>query len=117
MKNKLLKQLHKEAKECVCLSPSYIEDGKVCIIHKIYDDDSFVLTISFYNPELDIFEQDEVAHYNTIGEALPDLQKARRNYILNVLHSEHRTFSKGDQKRKEIERLKQQEYQKYLQQF
>lgn len=116
MKTKLLTRLRKEAKECVYLSPSYTEDGKICII-QIHEDDSLVLTISFYNPELDIFEQNEVAHYNTALEALPDLRKARRNYILNVLHSDYRTFSKGDQKRKETEIFKQQEYQKYLQQF
>lgn len=117
MKTKLLTRLRKEAKECVYLSPSYTEDGKICIIHKIHEDDSWVLTISFYNPELDIFEQNVVVHYNTVEEALPDLRKARRNYILNVLHSDYRTFSKGDQKRQETERLKREDYQKYLQQF
>ena len=117
MKTKLLTRLRKEAKECVYLSPSYTEDGKICIIRKIHEDDSLVLTISFYNPALDIFEQDEVAHYNTALEALPDLKRARNYYILNILHTEYRTFSKGDQKRKEIERLKYQDYQKYLQKF
>lgn len=117
MKTKLLTRLRKEAKECVYLSPSYTEDGKICTIHKIHEDDSLVLTISFYNPKLDIFEQNEVAHYNTALEALPDLQRARRRFILDVLHNEYRTFSKGDQKRQEIERLKQQDYEKYLQQF
>lgn len=116
MKTKLLKRLRKEAKECVYLSPSYTVDGKICIIH-IHEDDSLVLTISCYNPALDIFEQDEVAHYNTALEALPDLKKARRRFILDVLYNEYRTYSKGQQKRKEIERLKQQDYEKYLQQF
>ena len=118
MKNKLLKQLRKEAKKNVYLSQSLYcsGPGKITIIHKLIDA-PFGLTTYFYNPELDIFEQDGGAQYNTVEEALPDLQKARRNYILNTLHTEHRTFSKGDQKRKEIERLKQQEYQKYLQQF
>ena len=118
MKNKLLKQLRKEAKENVYLSQSqyYSGPGKITIIHKVIDT-PFGLTTYFYDPVLDMFVQDEVAHYNTVEEALPDLAKARRYYILNILHSEHRTFSKGDQKRKETERLKQQEYQKYLQQF
>lgn len=118
MKNKLLKQLRKEAKENVYLSQSqyYSGPGKITIIYKIIDA-PFGLTTYFYDPVLDIFEQDEVTHYNTVEEALPDLARARRSYILNILHTEHRTFSKGDQKRKEIERLKQQEYQKYLQQF
>lgn len=117
MKTKLLTRLRKEAKEYVYLSPSYTEDGKICIIHEIHDDDSLVLTISFYNPELDIFEQDEVAHYNTVLEALPDLKRARYYYILNILHTEYRTYSKGQQKMEEIKRLKQQNYKKYLQQF
>ena len=118
MKNKLLKQLRKEAKKNVYLSQSLYCSGpdKIIIIYKTIDA-PFGLTTYFYNPVLDMFEQDEVAYYNTVEEALPDLAKARRYYILNVLHSEHRTFSKGDQKRKEIEILKQQEYQKYLQQF
>ena len=38
-------------------------------------------------------------------------------YILEILHTEYRTYSKGRQKREEMERLKQQDYQKYLQQF
>ena len=118
MKSKLLKQLRKEAKEDVYLTQSIYcsEPGKITIIHKVIDA-PFGLTIDFYDPVLDMFVQDEVAHYNTIEEALPDLAKARRYYILNVLHREHRTFSKGDQKRKENEILKQQEYQKYLQKF
>ena len=118
MKTKLLTRLRKEAKEDVYLSQSqyYSGSGLITIIYKTIDD-SFGLTTTFYNPDLDIFEQDIVTHYNTVEEALPDLQKARRNYILNVLHSDYRTFSKGDQKRKETEIFKQQEYQKYLQQF
>ena len=118
MKNKLLKQLRKEAKEDVYLSQSLYcsGPGKITIIHKVIDA-PFGLTTYFYDPVLDMFVQDEVAQYNTVEEALPDLTRARRNYILSILHTEHRTFSKGDQKRKEIERLKQQEYQKYLQQF
>ena len=101
MKSKLLKQLRKEAKENVYLSQSQYysessESGQITIIYKTIDVDvpSFGLTIHFYNPNLDIFEQDIVVHYNTVEEALPDLQKARRNYILNVLHREYRKFSK-----------------------
>ena len=121
MKSKLLKKLREEAKENVYLSQSQYysessESGQITIIHKVIDA-PFGLTIDFYDPVLDMFVQDVVAHYNTVEEALPDLAKARRYYILNVLHREHRTFSKGDQKRKETEILKQQEYQKYLQQF
>ena len=118
MKTKILNKLRKEAKAEVYLSQSLYrsELGKLTIIHKVIDA-PFGLTIAFYDPVLDMFVQEEVAHYNTVEEALPDLAKARRYYILNVLHSEHRTFSKGDQKRKESERLKQENYQKYLQQF
>ena len=56
-------------------------------------------------------------NYKSIKDALPDLQKARLKYILEILHTEYRTLSKGQQKREEIERLKQKDYQKYLQQF
>lgn len=116
MKTKLLKKLRKEAKEYIYLSQYYLEPGQITIMHKVIDA-PFGLTRSFYDPTLDIFEQDPVVHYNTIEEALHDLQRARRYYILNILHSEYRKLSKGDQKRREIERLKQQDYQKYLQQF
>jgi hypothetical protein len=118
MKTKLLKKLRKEAKEEIYLTQSLYRSGlgKITIIRKVIDA-PFGLTIYFYDPVLDMFVQDEVAQYNTVEEALPDLAKARRYYILNVLHSEYRKLSKGKQKRKEIERLKQQEYQKYLQQF
>ena len=116
MKNKLLKQLRKKAKEEVYLTNYYSEPGQITIVYKVIDA-SFVLTSYFYNPELGIFEQDSVAHYNTVEDALPDLKRARYYYILNILHTEYRTFSKGDQKRKKAERLKQQDYQKYLQQF
>lgn len=118
MKNKLLKQLRKEAKKNVYLSQSLYcsGPGKIIIIHKVIDT-PFGSTTYFYNPKLDIFEQDEVAHYNTALEALPDLKRARNYYILNILHTEYRTFSKGDQKRQEIERLKHQDYQNYLQKF
>jgi hypothetical protein len=118
MKTKILKKLRKEAKEEIYLTQSLYrsEPDKITIIHEVIDA-PFGLTIAFYDPVLDMFVQDEVAHYNTVEEALPDLAKARRHYILNVLHNEYRKFSKGKQKRQEIERLKQQDYQKYLQQF
>lgn len=116
MKTKLLKKLRKEAKENIYLSPSYSEDGKLCIIHKIHDA-PFGLVTTFYNHELDIFCNDIIFHYNSVIEALPDLASARRKYILEILHSEYRTLSKGQQKRQEIERLKQENYQKYLQLF
>jgi hypothetical protein len=118
MKTKLLKKLRKEAKEEVYLTQSLYcsGSGQITIIHNVIDA-PFGLTITFYDPVIDMFVQDEVAQYNTVEEALPDLAKARRYYILNILHSEYRTFSKGDRKRKEKELLKQQEYQKYLQQF
>lgn len=124
MKSKLLKQLREEAKENVYLSQSQyysgsLESGQITIIYKTIDVDvpAFGLTTYFYNPDLDIFEQDMVAHYNTVEEALPDLRKARHRYILDSLHCDYRTFSKGDQKKQEIEIIKRQEYQKYLQQF
>jgi len=121
MKTKLLKRLRAESKEDVYLSqPQYRSgSGPIIIIYNTIDTDvpAFGLTTYFYNPNLDIFEQDQVVNYNTVKEALPDLQKARRRYILDVLHCDYRTFSKGEQKRKEIERIKHQEYQKYLQQF
>jgi hypothetical protein len=124
MKSKLLKKLREESKENVYLSQSKyysesLESGQITIIYKTIDVDvpAFCLTTYFYNPNLDIFEQDMVVHYNTVEEALPDLRKARRRYILDTLHCDYRTFSKGDQKKQEIEIIKQQEYQKYLQQF
>lgn len=116
MKVKLLKKLRKEAKEKIYLSPSYSEDDKLCIIYKM-PDASFGLTTTFYNNEMDIFCTDTIVNYNSVIEALPDLARARRYYILNVLHSDYRTYSKGQEKRNEMERLKQQDYQKYLKQF
>ena len=118
MKTKLLKQLCENAKEDVYLSQSYYYSGSgsITIAYSTIDT-SFGLIIYFYDPALDMFVQDEVVHYNAVEEALPDLQKARRNYILNRLHSEYRELSKGKQKRQEIERLKRLDYQKYLQQF
>ena len=116
MKTKLLTRLRKEAKKYIYLSQYYSESCQITIVHEVIDA-SFGSTITFYDPVLDMFVQDEAAYYNTVEEALPDLAKARRYYILNVLHSEYRKLSKGKQKRQEAERLKQQDYQKYLQQF
>ena len=117
MKNKLLKQLRKEAKEFVHLTNRYSENGMISIIYKQIDDAPFGLTTNFYNKELDMFCTDTIMSYKTIEEALPYLARARRCFILDVLHAEYRTLSKGQQKREEIERLKQQDYEKYLQQF
>lgn len=116
MKVKLLKRLRKEAKEEIYLSPSYSEEGKLCIIHEI-PDAPFGSTILFYDNEMDIFCTDTIFNYNSVIEALPDLARARRYYILNVLHSDYRSCSKGQEKRNEIEKLKRENYQKYLQQF
>lgn len=116
MKTKLLTRLRKEAKEFVYLSHYYSEDDMLSIIYKQVDA-PFGLTATFYNKEIDMFCTDTIISYKTIKEALPDLQKARRRFILDVLHNEYRTYSKGQQKREEIKRLKQQDYEKYLQQF
>lgn len=115
MKTKLLKKLRKEAKEDIYLSQYYSGPGQITIVYRVLD--AHGLTRSFFNPRLDIFEQNVAIHYNAVEEALPDLQRARRYYILNILHSKYRKLSKGDQKRQDTERLKQQDYQKYLQQF
>jgi hypothetical protein len=121
MKTKLLKRLRVDAKEDVYLSqPQYRSgSGPITIIYNTIDAEvpAFGLTTYFYNPNLDIFEQDMVVHYNTVEEALPDLRKARCRYILDTLHCDYRTYSKGEQKKIEKEIIKQQEYQKYLQQF
>lgn len=116
MKVKILKKLRKEAKENVYLSHYYLEDGMLSIIYK-QNDAPFGLTTTFYNKEIDTFCMNTIVSYKTIEEALPDLQKARRRFILDVLHTEYRTLSKGQQKREEIKRLKQENYQKFLQQF
>ena len=116
MKVKLLKKLRKKAKEEVYLTHYYSENGKLSIILKKHDA-PFGLTTYFYNKDIDMFCTNTIVNYKSIEEALPDLQKARRKYILEILHTEYRTLSKGQQKREEIERLKHQDYQKYLQQF
>lgn len=116
MKSKLLKQLHKKAKEEVYLTHYYSENRKLSIILKKHDA-PFGLTTYFYNKDIDMFCTNTIVNYKSVEDALPDLQKARRKYILEILHSEYRTLSKGQQKREEIERLKQKDYQKYLQQF
>ena len=116
MKVKLIKKLRKKAKEEVYLTHYYSEDGKLSIILKKHDA-PFGLTTYFYNKDIDMFCTNIIVNYNSVIEALPDLQKARHKYILEILHTEYRTLSKGQQKREEIERLKHQDYQKYLQQF
>lgn len=116
MKVKLIKKLRKKAKEEVYLTQYYSENGKLSIILKKHDA-PFGLTTYFYNKDIDMFCTNAIVNYKSIEEALPDLQKARRKYILEILHTEYRTLTKGQQKREEIERLKKEDYQKYLQQF
>ena len=116
MKNKLLKQLRKEAKEYVHLTHYYSENGMISIVYK-QEEKSFNITTNFYNKEIDMFCTDTIIEYKTIEEALLDLQKARRCFILNVLHSDYRTYSKGQEKRNEIKRLKREDYEKYLHKF
>ena len=116
MKVKLIKKLRKKAKEEVYLTHYYSEDGKISIILKKHDA-PFGLTTYFYNKDIDMFCTNTIVAYKSVEDALPDLQKARRKYILEILHTEYRTYSKGQQKREEIERLKQENYQKFLQQF
>lgn len=116
MKTKLLKRLRKIAKEEVYLTHYYSENGKLSIILKRHDA-PFGLTTYFYNREIDMFCTNTIVAYKSVEEALPDLARARRKYILEILHTEYRSCSKGKQKREEIERLKHQDYQKYLQQF
>lgn len=116
MKTKILKQLRKKAKEEVYLTHYYSEDRKLSIILEKRDA-PFGLTTYFYNKELDMFCTNTIVVYKSVEEALPDLARARRKYILEILHTEYRTLSKGQQKREEIERLKHQDYQKFLQQF
>lgn len=116
MKVKLIKKLRKKAKEEVYLTQYYSENEKLSIILKKHDA-PFGLTTYFYNGDIDMFCTNAIVNYKSVEEALPDLQKARRKYILEILHTEYRTLTKGQQKREEIERLKQEDYQKYLQQF
>lgn len=116
MKNKLLKQLRKKAKEEVYLTHYYSENGKISIILKKHDA-PFELTTYFYNKDIDMFCTNTIVNYNTAIEALPDLANARRKYILEILHTEYRTLSKGQQKRGETEKLKHQDYEKYLHMF
>lgn len=116
MKVKLIKKLRKKAKEEVYLTQYYSENEKLSIILKKHDA-PFGLTTYFYNKDIDMFCTNAIVNYKSVEEALPDLQKARRKYILEILHTEYRTLTKGQQKREEIERQKQEDYQKYLQQF
>jgi hypothetical protein len=116
MKVKLLKKFRKQAKEDVYLTHYYSEDRKISIILK-KPDAPFGLTTYFYNKEIDMFCTNTIVNYKSVEEALPDLARARRKYILEILHAEYRPCSKGKQKREEMERLKHQDYQKYLQQF
>ena len=114
MKVKLLKKLRKEAKKNVYLSNSYTADSDRLVIVKIHDSDS---NEKFYNMEFDYFSVSSIFCYNSIEEALPYLQMARRRYILDILRSKYRRLSKGQEKREKMEILKQENYQKYLRQF
>lgn len=121
MKNKLLKQLRKEAKENVYLKNYYCECeyGKdiitiICVKEGINEDD---IIKYFYNSELDMFETENTVNYDSVEEALPYLKKARCRYIMDEFRMNYQTYSKGEQKKIEKERIKRQEYQKYLQQF
>jgi hypothetical protein len=119
MKSKLLKQLREEAKENVYLKNYYCEDGKdiltiICVKEGINEDD---IIKYFYNSELDVFETVDTVNYGSVEEALPYLKKARYRYIMDEFRMNYQTYSKGEQKKIEKERIKQQEYQKYLQQF
>lgn len=119
MKSKLLKQLREEAKENVYLKNYYCEDGKdiltiICVKEGINEDD---IIKYFYNSELDVFEKVDTVNYGSVEEALPYLKKARYRYIMDEFRMNYQTHSKGDQKKQEIEIIKQQKYQKYLQQF
>jgi hypothetical protein len=116
MKTKLLKKLRKEAKENIYLSPSPTQDDMICIIFESIDE-QFGLTQTFYDGKNDIFRSDTIVNYNSVIDALLALASARRYYILNLLHSKYRAYSKGQEKRNEMERLKREDYQKYLRQF
>lgn len=119
MKSKLLKQLRKEAKENVYLKKYYYENGKdiitiICVKEGVNEDD---IIKYFYNSELDVFEKIKIVNYRSVEEALPHLKKARYRYIMDEFRINYQTYSKGEQKKIEKERIKRQEYQKYLQQF
>lgn len=119
MKSKLLKQLRKEAKENVYLKNYYNEGGIViltiiCVKEGLNEDD---IIKYFYNSESDVFETVDTVNYYSVEEALPYLKKARYRYIMDEFRINYQTYSKGEQKKLEKERIEQQEYQKYLQQF
>ena len=118
MKSKLLKLLREEAKENVYLKKYYCENGKdiltiICVKEGLNED----IIKYFYNSELDVFERLDKINYGSVEEALPYLKKARYRYIMDEFRLNYQTYSKGEQKKIEKERIKQQEYQKYLQQF
>lgn len=118
MKSKLLKQLRAEAKENVYLKNYFCEDGNdiitiICVKEDIEGD----IIKYFYNSKLDVFEKVDTVNYGSVEEALPYLKKARYRYIMDDFRMNYQTYSKGEQKKIEKERIKRQEYQKYLQQF
>lgn len=119
MKNKLLKQLRKEAKENVYLTNCYCEDSKnvitiICLKEGINEND---IIKYFYNSELDVFDTVDTVNYGSVEEALPYLKKARYRYIMDEFRMNYQTYSKGEQKQRNLESLKLQEFQKYLRQF
>jgi hypothetical protein len=107
----------------VYLKNYYFEDGNdiitiICVKEDIEDN----IIKYFYNSELDVFEtvgtvKYGAVNYGSVEEALPYLKKARYRYIMGEFRINYQTYSKGEQKKIEKERIKQQEYQKYLQQF
>jgi hypothetical protein len=115
--------LRKEAKENVYLKNYYCEDGNdiitiICLKEDIEDN----IIKYFYNSKLDVFEKVGTVkygavNYGSVEEALPHLKKARYRYIMDEFRMNYQTYSKGEQKKIEKERIKHQEYQKYLQQF
>ena len=115
MKNKLLRQLRKEAKENVYLI-SYSENSD---FHIIWDrnDKPLGFLRYYYKKSIDAFDTRISIGYESIEEALPYLQKARNCYIIEMFRLRYQTYSKGEQKKRNLESLKLQEFQKYLRKF
>ena len=116
MKNKLLKQLRKEAKKNVYLI-SYSGDSDFHIIWDRSTEPHGLLRYYYTKSMGGIFETMPTIDYKSIEEALPYLHKARNHYIIEIFRLKYRTYSKGEQKKRNLESLKLQEFQKYLQQF
>ena len=114
MKNKLLKQLRKEAKENVYLT-SYSDSD----IYIIWDDNNptFGSFRYYYTKSKDMFDTLTPIEFKSVEEALSYLPKARNHYIIEIFRRKYRTYSKREQKHINLESLKLQEFQKYLRQF